>query len=112
MRRGEIHELIRELNKYAIKYRVEKYHVNLSGGYESARKHYEDLIAGDEEVEAMLILEYSKQDADLRYEIEERACIMSEINSDRYDLLEAVKVHMRVARMNEEWEARRNEAEG
>ena len=76
--------------------------MNLSGGNFEARSHYEELIDTDEEVQAMLILEYSKGDPDLRYEIEERASICWESGGE-YNLLEAVKMEMCVARENEEW---------
>ena len=101
MRKGEVHELVRELKKYAIKYEFDNWHVLLSGGNYNARCHYEDLIASDEDIEAMLILELSKKDADLRYEIEERASIMWEGGKCPYDVLNATKSMMKVARMNE-----------
>ena len=101
MRSGEIHELVRDLKRYAIKYEVEDYRVILYGGYEQARLHYEALIANDEDIEAMLILEYSKKDADLRYDIEERASIMWDGGKYPYDILYATKSNMKVARMNE-----------
>lgn len=100
MTKSEILELIREMERYAIQWRVEDYHVILSGGYRKARHHYEELIAGDSDAEAMLILEYSKKDEDLRYDIEERASIIWAEGSP-YNLLEAVKIHMEVARENE-----------
>ena len=51
--------------------------------------------------EAMLILELSKSDPDLRYIIEERASIRWADAGLPYDLLDAVKIHMEVARENE-----------
>ena len=103
MTRAEIRELLRELKKYAIKLSVDDYQVKLSGGNFTARNHYQDLIDGDEDVQAMLILEYSKNDPDLRYDIEERASIVWADGGGEYDLLGAVKMHMKTARINEEW---------
>ena len=105
MTRAEIKELLQELKKYAIKLTVKDYRVKLSGGNLEARNHYEELIDADEEVQAMLILEYSKEDSDLRYEIEERASICWE-NGGEYNLLGAVEIEMCVARKNEEWRLR------
>ena len=101
MRRGEIHELIRELDKYAVRYEFDDWHVRLFGGNNQARWHYEDVIASNAEIEAMLILQLSKRDPDLRYIIEERASIRWADAGKPYDLLEAVKVHMEVAREDE-----------
>ncbi len=102
MTRAEIHELVRELRKYAIKAEERDYRVILSGGNFAARHHYEDLIAGDEELQAMLILELSKADSDLRYDIEERASIVWSEGGE-YSLLEAVKMNRDSARKWEEW---------
>lgn len=101
MRNGEIHELVRELKRYAIKYEFDNWHIRLFGGNEAARNHYENLIASDENIEAMLILELSKTDAELRYVIEERASIMWDCGKCPYDILYATKTEMRVARKNE-----------
>ena len=103
MTRTEIRELLRELKKYAIKLSVDDYQVILSGGNFAAQNYYKDLIAGDEEIQAMLILEYSKNDPDLRYDIEERASIVWADGGGEYNLLGAVKMHMKTARINEEW---------
>ena len=103
MTRAEIKELLRELKKYAIKLRVDDYRVILSGGNFTARNYYEELIDANEDVQAMLILEYSKDDPDLRYDIEERASIVWADGGGEYDLLGAVKMHMCTARKNEEW---------
>lgn len=101
MRNGEVHELVRELKRYAIKYEFDNWHVRLFGGNDAARYHYENLIASDEDIEAMLILELSKTDEELRYAIEERASIMWDCGKCPYDILYATKTEMRVARMNE-----------
>ena len=103
MTRADFKELLRELKKYAIKLSVNDYRVILSGGNFTARNYYEDLINADEEIQAMLILEYSKNDPDLRYDIEERASIVWADGGGEYDLLGAVKMHMCTARRNEEW---------
>lgn len=103
MTRAEIRELLRELKKYAIKLSVDDYRVKLSGGNLTARDYYQALIDGDEEIQAMLILEHSKNDPDLRYDIEERASIVWVDGGGEYDLLGAVKMNMNTARINEEW---------
>ena len=100
MTRGEIHDLKLELRKYFIRAKVENYHVKLIGGDRNAREHYEALISSDKGIEAMLILELSKEDEELRYDIQERASIVWE-SCGEYDELAAVKVHMEVARQNE-----------
>lgn len=100
MTKGEIHELKLELRKYFIRATVEKYRVKLTGGERHAREHYESLIGSDKEVEAQLILELSKEDEELRYDIEERASIEWADGGD-YDELAAVKQNMEVARNNE-----------
>ena len=99
MTRAEIRELMRELRRYFIRCEVEDYRVELSGGERHAREHYEDLIAS-EDIEARLILELSYKDAELRYDIEERASIAWSDGSP-YDELGAVKMMMKVARANE-----------
>lgn len=100
MTKGEIHDLKLELKKYFIRASVENYHVKLSGGERHAREHYEELISSDEEIEAMLIWELSKEDEELRYDIQERASIVW-TDGGEYDELGAVKTHMEVARRNE-----------
>lgn len=100
MTRTEIRELLSELDKYFIKYEVREFQVKLSGGERHAREYYADLIAKEEDVEAMLILELAHKNPDLMYVIEERACI-SWADGAGYDLLYAVKQHMKVARINE-----------
>ena len=102
MTRTEVRELIRELRKYAIKLSVSNYRVILSGGNFEARNYYEDLIADNEEIEAMLILEYSKTAPDIRYDIEERASIDAGEDGD-YNLLDATKAVMHWEREFEEW---------
>ena len=102
MIRTEFKELLKELKKYAIKLRVEHYRVILSGGNYEARNYYEDLIGADEEIQAMLILEYSKNDPDIRYDIEERASIDAGDDGE-YNLLKATKAVMRWEREFEEW---------
>lgn len=102
MTRAEIRELLRELKKYAIKLNVDDYRVNLSEGNFPARTHYQDLIDGDEEIQAMLILEYSKTDPDIRYDIEERASICW-AEGGEYNLLEATKAVMKWSREIDEW---------
>ena len=102
MTRAEIKELLRELSKYAIKLRVDNYQVFLSDGNYKARTHYEELIEADEEIQAMLILEYSKNDPDIRYDIEERASIDAGDDGE-YNLLEATKAVMHWEREFEEW---------
>ena len=111
MTRAEIKELLRELKKYAIKLSVNDYRVMLSGGNYEARNYYEGLIDADEEIQAMLILEHSKNDPDLRYDIEERASIVWADGGGEYDLLGAVKMHMKTARINEEWRLRHGAGE-
>ena len=103
MTRAEIRELLRELKKYAIKLNVNNYRVILSGGNFTARDHYQDLIDGDEEIQAMLILEYSKNDPAIRYDIEERASIASVDYGGEYNLLEATKAVRKWTREWEEW---------
>ncbi len=103
MTRAEVRELLRELKKYAVKLSVEHYQVNLSGGNFAARDHYQDLIDGDEELQAMLILEYSKNDPATRYDIEERASIVSVDYGGEYNLLEATKAVMKWMQEWEEW---------
>ena len=100
MTKGEIHDLKLELKKYFIRATVEKYHVKLAGGERQAREHYEALISSDEGIEAMLILELSKDDEELRYDIQERASIVWE-SCGKYDEIAAVKMNMEVARRNE-----------
>lgn len=102
MTRAENRELLRELKKYAIKLTVYKYRVILQGGNFTAREHYQRLIDGDEEIQAMLILEYSKNDPAIRYDIEERAGICAD-NGGEYNLLEATKATMQWTRKWEEW---------
>ena len=102
MTRTEVRELIRELRKYAIKLSVSNYRVILSGGNFEARNYYEDLIADNEEIEAMLILEYSKTAPDIRYDIEERASIDAGEDGD-YNLLDATKAVMKWSRDWKEW---------
>ena len=103
MTRAEIKELLRELKKYAITLKINDYRVILSGGNYEARNYYEELIDADEDVQAMLILEYSKTDPDLRDDIEERVSIVWADGGGEYDLLGAVKMHTKTARRNEEW---------
>lgn len=102
MTRTEIRELVRELKKYAINLSVENYQVILSGGNFAARNYYEDLIAADEDIQAMLILEYSKNDPDIRYDIEERASIDAG-ECGEYNLLDATKAVMKWSRDWKEW---------
>ena len=100
MTKDEIHDLKLELKKYFIRAKVENYHVKLTGGDRNAREHYDALISSDEGIEAQLILELSKEDEELRYDIQERASIVWE-SSGEYEELEAVKMNMEVARKNE-----------
>ena len=100
MTRTEIRELMRELKRYFIRVTVEDYRVRLSGGERHAREHYASLIASDADIEAQLILELSRRDPDLRYDIEERASIVWS-DGHPYDELSAVKVKMEVSSANE-----------
>ena len=102
MTRTEIRELLQDLKKYAIKLSVNNYRVILLDGNFSARTHYQSLIDSDEEIQAMLILEYSKNTPDIRYDIEERASITS-CEGGEYNLLDATKAVMKWARNREEW---------
>ena len=100
MTKGEIHDLKLELKKYFIRATVKDYHVKLACGERQAREHYAALINSDEGIEAQLILELSKDDKELRYDIQERASIVWE-SCGKYDEIAAVKMNMEVARRNE-----------
>ena len=87
-------EILQELQHYKILIEVENWHVNLSGGFDGAREYYEQFLHGNSDAEISLILELSKDDADLRYAIEERAAIR-EADGLPCDLYSAVKVCQR-----------------
>ncbi len=102
MTRAEIRELLLELKKYAITLSVSNFRVFLSGGNFKAKEHYENMIDADEDIQAMLILEYSKTDPNIRYDIEERASIRW-AEGGEYNLLAATKSLMKWSREFDEW---------
>lgn len=100
-------EFLKELQRWCVKYRlgkpdkpsdIEKFlftiSIELFGGDWKARKHFNQILAENEYLRAMLILYAANKDSDIRDMIEERACIQW-AEGLPYDLLSAVKCHMR-----------------
>ena len=89
-----LQEYLKELKKWSISYEVIDWQIKLSGGDWKARKQSKEVLSGDEDLQAMLILYAANKDSNLRDVIEERACIRW-AEELPYDLLSAVKCHMR-----------------
>ena len=70
-----INDFIAELNRWKITISEKYPRIVLAYGNKRAREHYTNLLRENPEIEANLIYELSKSDADLRYAIEERAAI-------------------------------------
>ena len=64
-----------ELKRWSIRHEVVDMRIHLYGGDNKARRHYEEILKANPELEARLILIASNNDSDLRYELEERAAI-------------------------------------
>lgn len=64
-----------ELKRWCIHYEESDKRINLFGGDNKARRHYENVLRANPELEAQLVLIASNKDSDLRYELEERAAI-------------------------------------
>ena len=64
-----------ELKRWCIHYEESGKRINLFGGDNKARRHYENVLRANPELEAQLVLIASNKDSDLRYELEERAAI-------------------------------------
>ena len=82
-----------ELNRWGISYEVSDLRIKLYGGNNGAREHYESVLRDNPELEALLILLASNEDALLKEQIEERAAIRQADNLPG-DLLSAVKAQM------------------
>ena len=82
-----------ELNRWGISYEVSDWRIKLYGGNNGAREHYESVLRDNPELEALLILLASNEDALLKEQIEERAAIRQADNLPG-DLLLAVKAQM------------------
>ena len=82
-----------ELNRWGIRYEVSDWRIKLNGGNNGAREHYESVLRDNPELEALLILLASNEDALLREQIEERAAIRQADNLSG-DLFSAVKAQM------------------
>ena len=64
-----------ELKRWCIHYEESDKRINLFGGDNKARRHYEEVLKDNPELEAQLVLIASNKDSDLRFELEERAAI-------------------------------------
>lgn len=100
-------EFLEELQRWCVKYRFVKpdnpedietslfiISIELFGGDLKARRHFNQVLAENEDLRAMLILYAANKDSDIRDMIEERACIRW-AEGLPYDLVSAVKCHMR-----------------
>ena len=89
-----LQEYLKELQHWQISYEITDWQIQLYGGDWKARKKYKEILSGDEELQAMLILYAANRDSNLRSVIEERACIRW-AEELPYDLVSAAKCHMR-----------------
>lgn len=64
-----------ELKRWCIHYEESDKRINLFGGDNKARRHYENVLKDNPELEAQLVLIASNKDSELRFELEERAAI-------------------------------------
>ena len=64
-----------ELKRWCKHYEESDKRINLFGGDNKARRHYEEVLKDNPELEAQLVLIASNKDSDLRFELEERAAI-------------------------------------
>ena len=71
----ELNEFLDELTFWGIQYSVSDWRIVLEGGDKTARFHYDNVIAENKEIQAMLILYAANKDETLRDLIEERAAI-------------------------------------
>ena len=70
-----VKEFQNELKRWCIHYEECGKRINLFGGDNKARRHYENVLKDNPELEAQLVLIASNKDSDLRFELEERAAI-------------------------------------
>ena len=71
----QLNEILKELDRWQIRYDVDVWSVKFCGGDNKACYHYEHMILENKELQAQLILYAANKDSNLRDLIEERAAI-------------------------------------
>ena len=88
----------KQLVHWGIKYRLEDWELELYGGDNRARQYYKNVLAEDENLQAMLVIDIAMDDIDIKDVIEERACIRW-AEGLPYDLVSAAKCHVQGVRL-------------
>ena len=70
-----MNSLLRELNDWQVKPVYEYGRITLKDGDKTAREHYQNILAENQDLEIQLIFDLARHDKDVLFAIEERAAI-------------------------------------
>ena len=70
-----MNSLLRELNDWQVKPVYEYGRITLKDGDKTAREHYQNILAKNQDLEIQLIFDLARHDKEVLFAIEERAAI-------------------------------------